>query len=562
MDKLPHKHYMQYLLAAILTVVIFYFTSAWWCGNVVVVSFDAEAKKDIQYKLFYDETTAQRMNKHQFIEKNVKSGSQKVKILLPVSKLIKLRLALGDNPGNIVISNLRISGIRDIRLDYNEFDKHKIDKYEIINDKLHISSKRKNPYLTYAKNLNLVAKLRIDWSRLITIFVLVFMFAYKFVQYLSLFEIKEHYSRIDIVMLTIFFALLFVPMSHISDAKKSEQENRLLAPKPQLIIDKIGVCDFGGQFDAWYNDHFFGRESLIKLYDYIKKLVPPMFGNNKVLIGKDGWLFFKLENSVNDYANSVILSSEQLKDGLDYLKAIDEWCKKNGKEFYYVVVPDKSKIYGEYYRLVKKQRSDRYDIGKQFTDYIKNNSDIKVIYLYDVLMKNKDKGYLYYKHDTHWSDLGAYYGYKALMKLMNVSEKKFKFDIVPFYSREFSSFGHSSIGDLDRMIGMYSTQDTTSYYRLKIKDTSLCRSYDINVRKNKCANPSGDRNLFMLRDSFGGTLLYFLSNHFNNIYTDSIRSIKKADLENIKQNYDVVILENVERYIPDILDKTFPDKAN
>ena len=62
-----------------------------------------------------------------------------------------------------------------------------------------------------------------------------FLFTYKLGKYLSRFKIEEHHSRIDIVFLTVFFILLFVPMLHISDAEKSEQENRMLAKYTPLI---------------------------------------------------------------------------------------------------------------------------------------------------------------------------------------------------------------------------------------------------------------------------------------------------------------------------------------
>jgi hypothetical protein len=41
--------------------------------------------------------------------------------------------------------------------------------------------------------------------------------------------------------------------------------------------------------------------------------------------------------------------------------------------------------------------------------------NIPVIYPKEDLLAHKDKGLLYYKNDTHWSDLGAYYGYVALV---------------------------------------------------------------------------------------------------------------------------------------------------
>ena len=250
------------------------------------------------------------------------------------------------------------------------------------------------------------------------------------------------------------------------------------------------------------------------------------------------------DNSINNYANNVTLSEDKLRNGLDYLKAIDEWCKKNGKEFYYVIVPDKNKIYGEYYRLIRKQHSDEYGIGNQFTNYIKKNSDIKVIYLYDILMQNKDKGILYFKHDTHWNDLGAYYGYKALVDLMNISPKSYEFD-------ERQQGG----GDLENMAKGVINKDNEKYKYSKLKN--VCKSHE---RKSICKNDFGNRKLFMLRDSFGGRLILYLGNIFNEINTEDYMSYQfsSENLKFIKDNADIVILENAERYVPVILNKIIP----
>ncbi len=238
--KISKKHYIQCGLAVLLTGLVLYFTSALWSNKAVIVSFNAEAKKDINYQVFYTEAKGQGMDEKHSVRKNIKSGSQKIEILLPIERVVKIRLDIGSNPGEVVISDLQVKGGKNVKLNYNEFNKNQIDKYEIKGNKLYISSNQGDPYIWYKQELNLPAGMQIDWCRFIIISVLAFLLMYKFVQYLSKFKIEKQHSRIDIVMLAVFFALLFVPMSHISDAEKSEQENRMLAKKPQLTIDGGG----------------------------------------------------------------------------------------------------------------------------------------------------------------------------------------------------------------------------------------------------------------------------------------------------------------------------------
>ena len=381
----------------------------------------------------------------------------------------------------------------------------------------------------------------------LSVLILSFLLSYKFIQYISKFKLLEHYSRIDIVFTVVFIVLLFIPMSHISTANKSMQENRMLATYPQMFNTTLNL-QFGKQFESWFNDRFLGRFFLIKLYNNAKQYIDPLVGNDKVLVGKDGWLFYKLDNGINNFTNMTTLSDIELAEGLKYLSDIDNWCKKHGKEFYYVITPDKSKIYGEYYPNIRKYAPDTQGIGYQFINYIHKYSDIKAIYLRDEILKHKSKDLLYYKNDTHWNDVGAYYGYKKLMKMMNKPVKSYTFILKE----------HN--GDLENMINS-DIKDKTKYKYLNKNGKSFCKKTnkkDDNIVK--CHNKDNTGSIYMLRDSFASSLLKYLINNFRDIqtYNYNRHPLTKQDLDFIKENVDIVIIENVERNIPQITKLKFP----
>ena len=62
----------------------------------------------------------------------------------------------------------------------------------------------------------------------------------------------------------------------------------------------------------------------------------------------------------------------------------------------------------------------------------------------------------------------------------------------------------------------------------------------------------------MLRDSFTTSLLPYLNSTFKNNYFHWRYNITKEDLNFIKKNADIVILENVERLTPRIFEQEFP----
>ena len=107
---------------------------------------------------------------------------------------------------------------------------------------------------------------------------------------------------------------------------------------------------------------------------------------------------------------------EKAKNNLIHFR--DELKKKN-IDFIFMVCPDKQSIYFEYMPDYIKRKSIKSGTDI-FVEYIKNNTDIKVVYPKEELLKYKDKYQLYYKYDTHWNNLGAYIGYSELMKSLNI----------------------------------------------------------------------------------------------------------------------------------------------
>lgn len=381
-----------------------------------------------------------------------------------------------------------------------------------------------------------------------------FLFSYKFINYLVKFETLELCSRIDIVFLTFLAVGLYLPMSNISDLEKSPQENRMLAMKP-IFLNKRGInLKYGEQFETWFNDRFFGRKYLTRLFDMLNYVTHSQIGNAKILIGLDNWLFYKGENGLENYANVTKFSQEDMANGLEYLKDFSQWCQKNNKKFYFIIAPDKNKIYGEYFRQVKKVNPDSAGTGWQFVNYIKKNSDIEPIYLYDTLIKHKDKGLLFYKSDAHWSKLGAYYGYQTIME--NISKD---FSLSPI--EEFTWHAEKlTTGDLALICRTYKGDDAL-YSVPKFENNITCTS---EIRYNRidgfleCKNPNRNYNVYTLRDSFSTNLIDYYAQTFSLVQFHWKKDITKRDLDNIKKNFDIVIFETVERLIPQIFQFTFP----
>jgi hypothetical protein len=226
-------------------------------------------------------------------------------------------------------------------------------------------------------------------------------------------------SLVEIIFTVIFFIVLFIPMSNINLDKESKYENRNLA-KYQPFFKGNGKINYewGKDFEEFFNDRFNNRDRIIAFYDSIKFRVE----TSKVLKGKDGWLFYRGTTNpiqaIENYQNIAFVPEEELQEAATYLQSINDWCNKNNKKFYFFIAPDKHKIYEEYLpSYMRKIFPDSQSRTMQLIKYLQENTDVKVIYPADLLIEHKKDGYLlYWKTDSHWNELGAYWGYFALMQ--------------------------------------------------------------------------------------------------------------------------------------------------
>ena len=158
--------------------------------------------------------------------------------------------------------------------------------------------------------------------------------------------------------MVVFGILLFVPMLHINRAEISRKEKRRLAEFPSLMTENGINAAYGKIFEAWFDDRFFLRTQVIRLFDKYRYSLSPD-ENQKALIGKDDWAFYKGENSVSNYQNATLLSQDELEKITANLNDIQNFAKQNNQRFVFLIGPDKNKAYGEFFsEKYKKQRPD------------------------------------------------------------------------------------------------------------------------------------------------------------------------------------------------------------
>jgi hypothetical protein len=280
-----------------------------------------------------------------------------------------------------------------------------------------------------------------------------------------------------------------------------------------------------------------------------------------VLVGKDGWLYYAGDQSIPDYQKTNPLTKKELVQLQEQLESLNTKLKSQGITLLVVIPPNKSTIYPQYMPdqipvLGKQSALDR------FTTYIKRNSDVPLLDLRPSLVRASQEQDVYYQTDSHWTPLGAYYGYVEIMDALSSRDPVFQ-------PHSLSDFNLESAGknthDLAR--GMGRPDD-------KEEDWLLTPRFNVEVEQSVSQLPDGIHgirtatnadqdlpSLLVFGDSFYNSLAPFIEPHFSRVKqipyvsSEDVWSLSWIDTE----KPDVVVIEIVERNLKDGLQSLLGD---
>lgn len=214
-----------------------------------------------------------------------------------------------------------------------------------------------------------------------------------------------------------------------------------------------------------------------------------------------------------------------------------------------MVCPNKSSIYDEYIPdYVNKAKITATD---KILNYIKDNTDIKIVYPKDHLIKYKNKYDLYYQYDAHWNKLGAYIGYIDLIKNIN-----YGYSIVSIDNLIINKYDEISYVNRNKYIIRTDTNYlmngyTKNEFKLINGKNDSYESY-VYTKSN-----SDNKNVLFIRDSFGYYMFDYIASYFNESTFIHLNNFKKLYIDDKK--IDIVIFETVENMLKDRLLNVIPD---
>ncbi len=286
---------------------------------------------------------------------------------------------------------------------------------------------------------------------------------------------------------------------------------------------------------------FTERDGWISLRNRLLDHIFQTSGTDQVIVGEEGWLYYG--ETAGHFTGEHRLTEAELQGVLDYLAALQTYFESRGQQFIFVCAPNKNTVYPDCmpanYLQAPGSDAARIYAGMQ----ARGIPGPDVLALFGAV-----EGQLYHKLDSHWNNLGAATVADAIL---TQSGKDLAYAQNPFtIRRDFD-------GDLAAMLypdGL-TKQDEQVYYNqsFSYRYTSPVRTLMDMEITTRCDGVSG--SLFMVRDSFGSSLLPFLAEGYGQCYFT--RKAMETVLDETT-SYDVVVLEIAERNLRNLLKENYP----
>ena len=339
----------------------------------------------------------------------------------------------------------------------------------------------------------------------------------------------------------LFIALFFSLNLIMPDKAFSEGENRALELFPEIALSSLLSGEFTSDLESYTTDQFAFRDAWTALKAKTE-LATGKQENNGVYLCGDGILLEEYKLPADKQINANLFAIESLVDSVDV-------------PVYLSIVPGAAEILSDV--LPKNAPSDnQMELIKQ----IYSGTNAKTIDMHSALYSHKDE-YIFYRTDHHWTSLGAYYGYAALMDAMELSS-------LPLDSFQRQPVSEEFYGTIHSTSGMsWVEPDTIEIFVEPPEDVKITRFpdgeavdgalYDMSflAKKDKYAMFLGGNtplvqittglvgapSLLIIRDSYMDSQVPFLLDSFSEIHMIDLRYYKLS----LKEYIDANDIENI-----------------
>jgi hypothetical protein len=353
-------------------------------------------------------------------------------------------------------------------------------------------------------------------------------------------------ARKIIAALFVGFLFLVLAGTWLGWDPVQSRENRMLARWPDVPRNFAQAKQFSDKFLAHFRDTFGFRNLMIRGVALARYSGIGERNENRVIVGKDGWLFYSKDDKYMADRGLDPFSEAELDQWQELFEKREKYFRERGIVFLLEIPPDKQTIYPEYMPddFAHPPRPSRLD---QLIERLKKrNSPVMIVDLRPALLEAKKERQVYFKTDSHWNDDGIYPAYVALLKAVAEAMPGFKFTPQP--ASNFMVTDGTRKGDLAQQLDLWSEyrEDIRKWIRRDLVNDE--KAFEaLPTAPFTVGDPRGPR-LLTYNDSFMAYMIQFLAPNFShatyewNAWTESMDTAAVKDAKP-----DIVICELVER---------------
>lgn len=298
-------------------------------------------------------------------------------------------------------------------------------------------------------------------------------------------------------------------------------------------LDKDGKINDNVLSDtaAWVNDHFFLRQELVSTDHYLTGALFQVSGVDSVILGKDGWLYYG--PTVDNYTGLSALSEREVFAVSRNLFLMQQFCQSQGKEFAFLVAPNKNSLYPQFMPELGVQAAQPDGIR------VLQQLEMLQVQTVDIYGAFANAPILYFETDSHWNPRGA----ALAADLVNQAFGKTS----SYYAGPFQLAKEPYTGDLYEMLyPAFAGMEQQEVYA-----GQLAFSYEGNAQKpdsitlRTVSDKAG--SLLAYRDSFGNVLYPYLADSYGTA------RFSRSTTYDLTGTETYVLLEIVERNLRTLL---------
>lgn len=315
---------------------------------------------------------------------------------------------------------------------------------------------------------------------------------------------------------------------------------------------------FIAQVEAGDGDHLtvYAEAEGKSVSEGVKISVKAAGGNARTaFLGSSSYLYYS--ETLADYTGGNLVAENELKKGKRYVEnLIDQIRAASGKETKVImlVAPNPLTVYPDI------ASSEHLSLRADYTrrDQIRELFDTGSLVLLDIvdyMKKYSDAGKLYYQTDTHWTDIGAFFGYTAILdEVAKDHPSAAPYPLSAFERVDMLSSG----GDLSSFAGLGGLNENVSFLMpLYESRASGYPEKPLTINRPETAkafvshaNGEGLPVAYMMRDSYSAQMIPHITEHFSTLYCEEMWKYT-PDMDVIAElKPDYVIIVACERNLP------------